>query len=954
MSPRTARFSCLVVAILVTASCSDHGVEAGIDANVGTAGFDRTSDASPSSSYDATEGLADAGKLGDGSSEGDAPSTVDAAADAAADPDDLTDAAPGEPGAPCEVPDDCYNGYCIPTHDGYICPPLCDDGCPAGWSCKQIAAPDQDPIFLCVPVTQNLCAPCGTDADCQSGGDPAARCIAQGPTTGSFCGIDCTDTSACPADYTCVPLLGEGADGQSQCQPTSGDCSCSPYAISIGASTPCTYGSCEGTRTCTEEGLSDCTAGNPIAELCDEQDNDCDGETDEDFQTAGFYNHPNHCGACGNDCEDAIDNGTGTCGLVLGLPTCVPADCDEGYAPSQDNTCEPTAPCINDPNGTPCDADNDPCTQGDACLQGTCVAGQLVDCTDEDPCTEDLCQPLDASTHTCEHPAAPSGTPCDDHSGCTIGDVCGEGICTPGAAPDCDDALACTTDTCTSLSATTYSCTSTIIDDACLIDGACVGQATPSPTSACLTCNPTTSQSAWTPSADGTACDADEDGCTTNDSCLLGACQPGAPAPCDDGTECTIDQCTSTSATTWSCSHPIDLAYCLIGGTCYLHDQSPTQCQTCDPQQSQTAFTPSDDGSTCNADDDGCTVNDTCVAGLCTPGGPAPCDDDIDCTTDTCTPDGWHDFDCANDIPANTCVLDGACTAAGTINPTHQCQTCDPAQSATTWTPLPDGSACSPEDACTPTTSCQAGICTGPTNADCSPGDNHSVPCGNCGLETQICDSDCTWGDFSACQNEGPCTPGEIGLETEACACGQKARTRTCTDGCTWGTWSAWSACTNNGECEPGDTHGAGCGNCGTQTQTCTDQCSWGSWSSCTNQGSCTPGDVDLQNQGCGNCGTQARTRNCQDNCTWGSWTSWSSCTNQGSCNPGAWTGGCPECEEKKCKTNCQWGSCQLAPGNECLPQTWQYCGPANYWQWCNPSDGDAGHCQWYPCQPMP
>lgn len=50
-----------------------------------------------------------------------------------------------------------------------------------------------------------------------------------------------------------------------------------------------------------------CTAvanmSNATAEVCDYNDNDCDGEIDEDFKNAqGIYSQVAHCGACNNDC----------------------------------------------------------------------------------------------------------------------------------------------------------------------------------------------------------------------------------------------------------------------------------------------------------------------------------------------------------------------------------------------------------------------------------------------------------------------------------------------------------------------------------------------------------------------------------------------------------------------------------------------------------------------------
>ena len=45
----------------------------------------------------------------------------------------------GEPGCPCDVPDDCNSGYCITTGDGKQCTSTCDSECPQGWRCADVS-----------------------------------------------------------------------------------------------------------------------------------------------------------------------------------------------------------------------------------------------------------------------------------------------------------------------------------------------------------------------------------------------------------------------------------------------------------------------------------------------------------------------------------------------------------------------------------------------------------------------------------------------------------------------------------------------------------------------------------------------------------------------------------------------------------------------------------------------
>ena len=79
-----------------------------------------------------------------------------------------------------------------------------------------------------------------------------------------------------------VPL-----DGNiSNCVPTDTVCECNPKAIKDGAATTCyvgnEFGTCPGTRYCDLDGLTECVSDEPASEeVCDGEDNDCDGVVDE-------------------------------------------------------------------------------------------------------------------------------------------------------------------------------------------------------------------------------------------------------------------------------------------------------------------------------------------------------------------------------------------------------------------------------------------------------------------------------------------------------------------------------------------------------------------------------------------------------------------------------------------------------------------------------------------------
>ncbi|MCC6809595.1 MAG: hypothetical protein IT381_19350 [Deltaproteobacteria bacterium] len=88
----------------------------------------------------------------------------------------------------------------------------------------------------------------------------------------------CDQGQTCRPGYFCDP-------GQLTCEIATGaDCA------GLGRTTSCSrnVGECKvGTRTCAQEGYSECSGIMPAAELCDGLDNDCDNAIDETFATLG-------------------------------------------------------------------------------------------------------------------------------------------------------------------------------------------------------------------------------------------------------------------------------------------------------------------------------------------------------------------------------------------------------------------------------------------------------------------------------------------------------------------------------------------------------------------------------------------------------------------------------------------------------------------------------------------
>ena len=230
------------------------------------------------------------------------------------------------------------------------------------------------------------------------------------------------------------------------------------------------------------------------------------------------------------DCDD---------GDPCSIDTCASGSCaydrDKAHAACNDgdpcswDTCKAQVGCAHGPTYATCD-DNSACTSNDNCLTGTCT-GIQKDCNDANSCTADSCQP---KTGSCAHKPQKNGSKCEDHSKCTVGDICKNGAC-GGPAKVCKDGVGCTLDSCDPAS------------------GACVFPTDPAVCSdgkVCTedVCNPKTGKcsSALRPNCctldaqckDGVSCTNDSCDKTSNE-CLFVA----SSSACNDNNACTTDAC---------------------------------------------------------------------------------------------------------------------------------------------------------------------------------------------------------------------------------------------------------------------------------------------------------------------------------------------------------------------------------------------------------------------------
>ena len=178
---------------------------------------------------------------------------------------------PGSAGCPCLGNADCLSGYCVAATGGSVCTLECLEECPFDWTCTGILGFGADLVFLCIPEPQALC-----------GGGRAQGLL-----------------SSCSATWPPDPEPGEA------------------------------FVACYGFQECTASGWSDCMLPD---EVCDNQDNNCDGLVDEDFvNAAGLYHTAEHCGQCNNNCTFLkFPNADTVCDTKAKMPTCA-MQCLKGF-----------------------------------------------------------------------------------------------------------------------------------------------------------------------------------------------------------------------------------------------------------------------------------------------------------------------------------------------------------------------------------------------------------------------------------------------------------------------------------------------------------------------------------------------------------------------------------------------------------------------------------------------
>ncbi len=676
---------------------------------------------------------------------------------------------------------------------------VCDDGnpCTTGELCKagaclggKATCSDGDPCTadLCDVGIQGLCLhdPVPEGGSCL-GGDP---CRSGGMCTSGKCvgGItqDCDDLSPCTVDLCLEATSAAGPTCQH---------------LAVDATTACDDGNaCTSGDTCVA-GL--CASG---AQTCEcQQDSDCAGKDD------------------GNLCNGTMACVEHKCVISAGSAIVCPLP----LSPCVTVTCAPNTGLCNEspvtlsPDGTPAGCeDGNPCTTGDLCNNGVCLAGAPTSCDDNQPCTNDVCDSTLGCTHLPYDVTA--AIPCDDGNACTFGDLCGADGCTPGT-----NACQCQTDgDCAAIDDSDL-CNGKLIcqGNACVSDGnivQCAATGSPCISSTCL---PTSGTCVTAAITDGTIC-GDSAGCTSGGQCQGGTCI-GAQAGCNDGNPCTVDSCDATGCVhlatpgtpcddgeacttgdacdavglcqggtnTCSCQTDVDCpsdgnacngVYGCESGFCKAKVGSVVVCDaagntscaanTCDITTGLCGFVSLANGATCD-DGDACTLSAACTEGTCTGGSAVNCADDNTCTADGCSPaQGCYHLNGNGPCDdGNPCTIGDQCQGGACVSGEGNCNCAI------------DSDCKDDGDLCNGIPTCVTGQCTvlAASIVACDPSANTACTVSVCTPAKGICEptpvpDGTACNDASVCTSKDQCTSGSCGGTLTSCDDGNACSTDTC------------------------------------------------------------------------------------------------------------------------------------------------------------------------------
>ncbi len=360
----------------------------------------------------------------------------------------------------------------------------------------------------------------------------------------------------------------------------------------------------------------------------------------------------NGCELDESNCVNAPYCGDGNIDIGEDCLTC-PADvsCSEPNPYCVLGVCVECIASGNCDNGLFCDG-------VETCNGGSCQVGTAPNLDDFVACTIDSCDEInDVIVNT------PDDNFCDNDLWCDGNEYCDAVLdCQNGIAQDCDDLISCTTDTCNEFN---DECDYDTLGCSCSVQGPAPVECDDSNSCTDDICNSTLD--CENINNDANSCDRGEL-CTENDRCSLGSCIAD-PVNIDDGIACTIDNCDEISGVTHITNDSLcDDANICTNNICNILTgcEFPFNTISCD-------------------DLIGCTDNDVCSLGVCA--GTLNdtnceswqyCDSVNDCVQSDCSncedcDDWWLWDDCPYDKCHNSCDVLNECYFVGEIAGSENC-----------------------------------------------------------------------------------------------------------------------------------------------------------------------------------------------------------------------------------------------------------------------------------------
>ena len=375
-------------------------------------------------------------------------------------------------GVPQCVVNECEDGYlklndfqCLEIPD-VVCSPCASDANCFGATCAQV-----DKGNFCLTACQ--AGQCGDGFFCSEGlcRPSNGTCDCNEDTKGSkrTCNIN-NELGLCYGFETCEPATGWGgcdavAAQDELCDGQDNDCNGFiddglPQAQDCEAKNA--FGTCLGTASCFGTVGWFCKAPIPQAEVCDFLDNDCDGSIDEEYKDVlGKYSSNEHCGGCNNNCDGAILNADSICDGAKDVPQCVVEDCGIGWEKYNEYLCIPITSALCEA----CEVDDNCIAEGAKCVQlneGK-FCGIACDIDDDCPAAYNCLDP-----GVGEKQCVPATGSCDcDGSNLELQKACKEEFTAEGGGPTqvCFGTNFCTADGWTGCTLPTEFCNN--LDDDC-------------------------------------------------------------------------------------------------------------------------------------------------------------------------------------------------------------------------------------------------------------------------------------------------------------------------------------------------------------------------------------------------------------------------------------------------------------------------------------------------------